>query len=116
MNDDFQDPDDSCYGYDSYGDGKALTLELLRPAMTKYNLAAYFPSARSDQETGARRGSVVFTRGGEFSEKLSRLKSLRQGRGTVGRLLAGFFKDEREVPHIAEVEKEGERGDAPPGR
>jgi hypothetical protein len=80
MIDDFQVPDDSGYGYDSYGDGKALTLELLRPAMTKYNLAAYFPSARSDQETGARRGSVVFTRTGEFSEKLSRLKSLRQWR------------------------------------
>lgn len=78
MIDDFRVPDDAGYGYDNYGNGKALTLELLRPVIDKHNLAVFFPAASSLEETGARRGSVVLTPKGELSQHLSSLASLRQ--------------------------------------
>jgi hypothetical protein len=78
MIDDFEVPNDPGYGYDNYGAGKALTVELLRPVMKKHQLVAYFPTARSAEETGARRGCIVLAPNGAYSEKLSRLASLKQ--------------------------------------
>lgn len=75
--DDFQVPDDAGYGFDNYGAGKALALELLEPAIEKYNLAVFFPSALSSDETGGKCGCVVLAPCGAVAEKLSKLTSLR---------------------------------------
>ena len=81
MIDDFKVPCDPDYGYDDYGGDRVLGLELLRTAMTKHNLAIYFPTASSKEETGARRGCVVVAPKGEISQKISLLASLRQWKG-----------------------------------
>lgn len=78
MIDDFKVPDDPGYGYDDYGPGKALTLDLLIPLLKKHHLGVYFPAASSTEETGACRGCVVLASTGIQSEKLSRLSMLRQ--------------------------------------
>ena len=77
MIDDFKVPTDPGYGYDNYGAGKALSLELLSPLLQKHKLVPYFPAAPSSQETGAHRGCVVLASIGAHSEKLSRLSSLK---------------------------------------
>ena len=56
--DDFEVPDDPGYGFDDYGAGKRLSLDYLLQAATP-PLAIYFPRVRSEQETGARRGSAT---------------------------------------------------------
>jgi hypothetical protein len=76
--DDFKVPDDAGYHYDNYGEGLALTLDLLKPAVQKYNLAVYFPTARSGDETGGKCGCVILAPRGEFSQKLAQLPSLRE--------------------------------------
>jgi len=78
--DDFQVPDDAGYYFDNYGPGKTLKLEMLAPAINKYNLAVFFPSARSTEETGGKCGGVVLAPRGPLSEKISRLASLREWR------------------------------------
>lgn len=75
--DDFQVPDDAGYYFDDYGPGKALKLELLAPAIKKYDLAVFFPTAKSSAETGGKCGCVVLAPRGEISQKLGRLSSLR---------------------------------------
>jgi hypothetical protein len=77
MIDDFQVPDDAGYLFDNYGADKALILEYLEPTVKKYNLAVFFPSAHSNDETGNKRGCVVLAPPGEFSEKLGWLSCLR---------------------------------------
>lgn len=62
MVDDFQVPDDQGYGYDDYGPGKALTVEYVRGAMERHELEICYPSIRSEDETGARRGCSVFAK------------------------------------------------------
>ncbi len=59
MVDDFKVPDNTGYTYDDYGIGKSLDLEYLIEEIDEYNLAVYFPSKSSKQETGMKRGSVV---------------------------------------------------------
>jgi len=78
MVDDFQVPDDPGYGYDNYGEDKALTLDLLRPSIKQHDLVVFFPSYTAVQETGARRGCVVLTRQGEYADKLDSVSSLRR--------------------------------------
>lgn len=78
MVDDFQVPDDPGYGYDDYGPGKALTAELCRPAMARFGLRLFYPSAPSGSETGRRRGCCVLA-GGEMAERLAGLATLRPG-------------------------------------
>jgi hypothetical protein len=58
MIDDFQVPDDSGYGYDDYGPGKALVEDYL-PVAVLDGWSLMYPSAASAQETGARRGCCV---------------------------------------------------------
>lgn len=57
MIDDFQVPDDPGYGYDDYGPGKALTEGYLPDEVASWQ--RLYPTAPSDEETGARRGCVV---------------------------------------------------------
>lgn len=75
--DDFQVPDDPGYGYDDYGDGKALTLEYTASAQGQFGLRAFIPAARSDQETGARRGCVVFVADDTVAERIAAISELR---------------------------------------
>jgi hypothetical protein len=56
--DDFQVPDDPGYGYDDYGPGMALTLDLI-PEVMRSEWTMFYPRASSAEETGAKRGSIV---------------------------------------------------------
>jgi hypothetical protein len=58
MIDDFQVPDDSGYGYDDYGPGKAL-VEANLPVSRLEGWALMYPAARSVDETGAKRGCCI---------------------------------------------------------
>lgn len=58
--DDFQVPDDPGYTFDDYGNGKALTLDYLRPAF-RPEPEIFFPATAARWETGARRGCTVIT-------------------------------------------------------
>ncbi len=78
--DDFRVPDDAGYGFDNYGEGKALELSLLKAAIMKYHLCVFFPAARSSEETGGRCGCVVLAPGGPLSQTLAKLPSLRPWR------------------------------------
>jgi hypothetical protein len=78
--DDFAVPHDPGYGYDDYGPGKALTLDYLRDVKTS-PLTIYFPSTRSQRETGARRGCVVVTANDAFTDILDKMPLLRRHRG-----------------------------------
>jgi hypothetical protein len=59
MIDDFQVPNDPGYQYDDYGPGKSLSPPYIEPIVSAYELEAYYPSIRSSEETGAKRGCVV---------------------------------------------------------
>lgn len=73
--DDFQVPDDPGYRYDDYGPDNALTAELLAPAW-RDDLLACYPAARSETETGFRRGCVaIFT--APLADDARKLDSLR---------------------------------------
>ena len=76
MVDDFQVPGDEGYGYDDYGPGKALTLEYLSEAIRERSLTAYFPSARSADESGHKRGCVILApqRSAEALDLLTSIK------------------------------------------
>ncbi len=77
MIDDFKVPDDAGYTYDDYGAGKALDLDYLKqPPPVAFT--AFFPAARSEQETGSKRGSVVLAFADETARRLSALSSLRR--------------------------------------
>lgn len=78
MVDDFQVPGDEGYGYDDYGDGKALTLDYLRPSIALNDLVPFFPSTPSAEETGLKRGCVVLVKRGPLDETLGRLPSLER--------------------------------------
>jgi hypothetical protein len=55
--DDFQVPDDPGYAFDDYGPGRRLTQEILPRIVADWH--RLYPVTTSDDETGARRGSVV---------------------------------------------------------
>jgi hypothetical protein len=57
--DDFRVPWDPGYGYDDYGAAGSLTPELIRGVCQRRQLATFYPSLPSSEETGARRGCVV---------------------------------------------------------
>jgi hypothetical protein len=58
MIDDFEVPDDDGYGYDDYGPGKRLHMEALT-GLVPDGCDVWSPTARSEDETGARRGFVL---------------------------------------------------------
>ena len=76
MVDDFAVPGTN-YGYDDYGDGKALTMEYLSQLHSS-QLQAFFPSVDCDQESGSRRGCVVLG-SPTVAEQLRAIGSLRYG-------------------------------------
>jgi alpha(1,3/1,4) fucosyltransferase len=62
MIDDFKVPKDPGYGFDCYGEEKALCLSLIQPVLEKHCLRAYFPTTPAVKETGAKRGYVLLTK------------------------------------------------------
>jgi hypothetical protein len=47
MIDDFEVPFDAGYGFDDYGPGKALVADYIKPAISKHQLKAFYPSTPS---------------------------------------------------------------------
>lgn len=80
MVDDFQVPDDPGYEFDDYGEGNVLNLDYLCDVITRFDLSVFFPVCRSEQETGAKRGSVVLARG-FIADSLTELVTLREFNG-----------------------------------
>lgn len=75
MIDDFQVPN-SDYSFDDYGDGVLLNLEHIRPVLSSFNIAAFFPAVGASEETGAKRGSVVLCREEEVVGVVEKMGSL----------------------------------------
>ncbi len=75
MIDDFAVPDDPGYGYDDYGPGKTLEIDLFDRWWDR-GIKAFFPAASADQETGYRRGCVVIATPG-VADRLMEVLSLR---------------------------------------
>ncbi|MEO7634187.1 MAG: hypothetical protein ABIS38_00895 [Sphingomicrobium sp.] len=57
--DDFEVPGDPGYGFDDYGDGKALNAAYISGIAERFKLQIYYPTTPSASETGALRGCVV---------------------------------------------------------
>jgi len=77
MIDDFEVPFDQGYGYDTYGQGKKLCLQMLKGFRDQME-RAYFPALPAVKETGPRRGFIVFTTSVELDQRLGTLPSLRR--------------------------------------
>jgi len=75
MIDDFEVPHDPGYGFDDYGPGRRLSLDLLRD-MVGECLSAFVPRAPAEMETGARRGCVVLGTTHDACAHLRRLPRL----------------------------------------
>jgi hypothetical protein len=76
MIDDFEVADDPGYGFDDYGEGKALVRDYIEPFIVRHNLSLFYPAASSSQETGRKRGSVVLVRA-TAKEQLAAFPQLR---------------------------------------
>ena len=85
MVDDFQVPNDSGYGYDDYGPGKALTFDYIAPIVARHGIKAFYPATPSIDETGARRGCVVLARSAQQSKILASLPLLRLSKTVFAR-------------------------------
>jgi hypothetical protein len=79
MIDDFEVPDDPGYGFDDYGIGKRLVVSYL-PARLIREFRLFWPAARSEEETGVRRGCVVAGRKDSGAGTLEKLSLLRESR------------------------------------
>ncbi len=77
MIDDFEVPFDQGYGYDTYGRGKKLCLQMLSSFRDRLEYA-YFPSLPAMSESGPRRGCLVFATSAALDQRLQTLKSLRR--------------------------------------
>ena len=75
--DDFKVEDDHGYGFDNYGEGKALTLDYVARCKVP-PLFSFFPATVSAEETGIKRGWVVLTASESAANKLSQISLLRR--------------------------------------
>jgi hypothetical protein len=73
--DDFRVPTDPGYGFDDWGDGNQLTLSYL-PFAEIGSVALFWPAARSNEETGFRRGCVLLATD-KMTSELEQLTSVR---------------------------------------
>jgi len=78
MIDDFQVPWDGGYGYDNYVRNQSLSVNKYLPVFKQNNLVSFFPILPSSEETGAKRGGVILTREGNFSDLLAKNALLRK--------------------------------------
>ncbi len=76
--DDFRVPGDEGYGYDNYGAGKILDINLVRDFATKNSARLFFPTVPSEQESGSKRGMVVISSPGGTGDRLATLGCLRE--------------------------------------
>jgi hypothetical protein len=76
MIDDFQVPGDEGYRYDDYGADKTLNQDYLASQVSKYQLAQFYPAARSTEESGLLRGCVVLVRDRKLIDVLSTVSLL----------------------------------------
>ena len=83
MVDDFRVPGDDGYGYDRYSAFKDMDMSLIRPAMRKHGLCAFFPAIPSAEESvqPKPRGFVILTRDNDYAESLENIPLLRRYRG-----------------------------------
>jgi hypothetical protein len=83
MIDDFQVPGDDGYGYDRFSAFQKMNISLLRPAMQKHKLRAFFPNIPSTEESvqPRPRGFVILTRDNEYAEPLETNPLLRRHKG-----------------------------------
>jgi hypothetical protein len=75
--DDFQVPDDPGYGFDHYSEEDSLTLNYLSSVSLPRSLTCFYPSTKSEHETGARRGWIVVTDNPALAIKLENIRLLR---------------------------------------
>jgi hypothetical protein len=76
MLDDFEVPLDPGYGYDDYGPGKVLTASYIAPVVSKHQLQTFYPTTRSIDESGLRRGCVVLAKESVHGRALSSIPLL----------------------------------------
>ena len=76
MVDDFQVPDDRGYGFDCYSESRALRLEYLEQQLSQRPV--FFPVLPGDEETGCKRGCVVFGTDEDAGSLLTHIKHLRK--------------------------------------
>ena len=74
--DDFQVPFDDGYGWDDYGPGRRVNLELLA-CLRDTAARIFFPTLASEAETGAKRGSCVIAQGNDVIETIARSSHYR---------------------------------------
>ena len=84
MIDDFAVFDDPGYGFDDYGDGRALTSAYLDENDLKL-AGVWLPRCDSATETGARRGCVVLVRAPELIRQIDAVSALRRWTDAVTR-------------------------------
>lgn len=77
MIDDFAVAGEPGYGYDDYGPGKTLEAAYIGPSIQAHDLAVFYPSTPSSEETGALRGCVVLAKADQHGGKLATLPLLR---------------------------------------
>ncbi len=75
MIDDFNVPNTD-YAYDDYGGSNVLDLEYLDSVQNISTPHVFFPSVSTDQESGAKRGSVVLTFSAQTASKLEHCETL----------------------------------------
>lgn len=76
MIDDFKVPEDNGYKYDDYGPGKRLSLEIF-DEISDVIIYKFFPREKSENETGAKRGSVIITHSEKIKNLLLKLDTLK---------------------------------------
>jgi predicted O-methyltransferase YrrM len=76
MIDDFEVPDDPGYTFDDFGPGKRFCLDMLA-FMADRPEPLFYPRARSEAETGSKRGAVVLSTGPRVTAALSVVTRLR---------------------------------------
>lgn len=78
MIDGFEVPGDSGYGFVNFASGKPLNAAYIGPVAAAHDLAAFYPSAPSQSESGGKRGCVVLANTAMHEEHLSSILLLRK--------------------------------------
>lgn len=78
MIDDFEVPGDEGFAYSNYIPGAALNITYIAPVVEAHDLAVFYPSIDSSEETGLRRGCAVLCKAA-VADKLQSIPLLRSG-------------------------------------
>ena len=79
--DDFEVADDRGYSFDAYSDSDQLTMSYLATANVPRRMHYFYPSTRSDDETGMKRGWLVTTDDVDIAKLLDQIHLLRRATG-----------------------------------